>query len=133
MVAALLRSVFAQETEKDAHPQWCVVADPLRGHFPKLAAMMDEAEHDVLAHMAFPKEHRAQIHSTNPLERINGEVKRHANVVDIFPNDAAIERLVGALLLEQNDEWAITRRYMSLETLACMSDYRRVRPLAITA
>jgi putative transposase len=133
MVAALIRTVFAQETEKDAHRQWRIVTDQLRGRFPKLAAMMDGAEDDVLAHMAFPKEHRAQIHSTNPLERINGEVKRRANVVGIFPNDAAIVRLVGALLLEQNDEWAITRRYMSLETLAGMSDNRRLRLPAIAA
>jgi putative transposase len=133
MVAALIRTVFAQETEIDAHRQWRIVADQLRGRFPKLTAMMDAAEDDVLAHMAFPKEHRAQIHSTNPLERINGEVKRRANVVGIFPNDAAIVRLVGALLLEQNDEWAITRRYMSLETLAGMSDNRRLRLPAIAA
>ena len=133
MVAALIRTVFAQETEKEAHRQWRVVADQLRGRFPKLAALMDEAENDVLAHMAFPKEHRAQIHSTNPLERINGEVKRRANVVGIFPNDAAIVRLVGALLLEQNDEWAITRRYMSLETLAGVSDNRPIRLPAIAA
>jgi putative transposase len=133
MVAALIRTVFAQETEKDAHRQWRVVADQLRARFPKLAALMDEAEDDVLAHMAFPKEHRAQLHSTNPLERLNGEVKRRANVVGIFPNEGAIVRLVGALLLEQNDEWAIQRRYMSLETLAGMSDNRRLRLPAIAA
>lgn len=133
MVAALIRTVFAQETEREAHRQWRVVADQLRSRFPKLAALMDEAEHDVLAHMAFPKEHRAQIHSTNPLERINGEVKRRSNVVGIFPNDAAIVRLVGALLLEQNDEWAIQRRYMSLETLAGLGDNRAVRLPAIAA
>jgi putative transposase len=133
MVAAMIRTVFAQETEKEAHRQWRIVADQLRARFPKLAALMDEAEHDVLAHMAFPKEHRAQIHSTNPLERINGEVKRRSNVVGIFPNDAAIVRLVGALLLEQNDEWAIQRRYMSLETLAGLGENRAVRLPAIAA
>jgi putative transposase len=133
MVAAMIRTVFAQETEKEAHRQWRVVADQLRARFPKLAALMDEAEHDVLAHMAFPKEHRAQIHSTNPLERINGEVKRRSNVVGIFPNDAAIVRLVGALLLEQNDEWAIQRRYMSLETLAGLGENRALRLPAIAA
>ena len=83
---------------------------------------MDEAENDVLAYMAFPKEHWSQIHSTNPLERLNGEIKRRTNVVGIFPNEAAIIRLVGALMLEQNDEWAVTRRYMSLETLAGLCD-----------
>ena len=78
---------------------------------------MDRAEEDVLAHMAFPKEHWPQIASTNPLERLNAEIKRRTNVVGIFPNDKAIRRLVGALLLEQNDEWAVSRRYMTLETL----------------
>lgn len=122
MVAALIRTVFAQESEAEAHRQWRAVADQLRSRFPGLGALMDEAEHEVLAHMAFPKEHRAQLHSTNPLERLNGEVKRRSDVVGIFPNEAAIVRLVGALLLEQNDEWAIQRRYMSLETLAGVSD-----------
>jgi hypothetical protein len=83
---------------------------------------MDASEEDVLAYMAFPKEHWTQIHSTNPLERLNKEIKRRTNVVGIFPNDAAIIRLVGALLLEQNDEWALTRRYMSLESLARIVD-----------
>src|SRR5262245_63518347 len=92
------------------------VADRLRERFPKLGALMDEAENDVLAHLAFPKEHWPQLHSTNPLERLNGEIKRRTDVVAIFPNEAAIVRLVGAMLLEQNDEWAASRaRYMSLE------------------
>jgi putative transposase len=69
--------------------------------------------------MDFPKEHRAKIHSTNPLERVNGEIKRRTDVVGIFPNEAAITRLVGAILLEQNDEWAVQRaRYMNLKTIA---------------
>jgi len=84
----------------------------------KLAKLMREAEHDVLAFMSFPRDHWSQLHSTNSLERLNKEVKRRTNVVGIFPNDEAIVRLVGALLLEQNDEWAVTRRYMSLETVA---------------
>ena len=84
---------------------------------------MDEAEHDVLAYMAFPKEHRAKLHSTNPIERLNGEIKRRTDVVGIFPNDEAVIRLVGALLLEQNDEWAVQRsRYMTLETIAPIAD-----------
>jgi transposase-like protein len=78
---------------------------------------MDSAEHDVLAHRAFPKEHWPQLASTNPLERLNGEIKRRTNVVGIFPNSGSITRLVGAILLEQNDEWAVARRYMSLETI----------------
>ena len=90
---------------------------------PKLAVLMDEAEHDVLAlHDFRPKEHRQKLHSTNPIERLHAEVKRRTNVVGIFPNEAAITRLVGAILLEQNDEWAVSRRYMTLESIAPLSD-----------
>ena len=83
---------------------------------------MDDAEADVLAFMSFPKAHRTQIHSTNPLERLNAEIKRRTNVVGIFPNDAAITRLVGAMLLEQNDEWSLQRRYLTLETLTDLGE-----------
>ena len=122
MVAAAIRTAFTQETAEAAHQEWRAVADRLRDRFRKLALLMDEAEHDVLAHMAFPKHHWRQLHSTNPLERLNGEIKRRTDVVAIFPNEDAIVRLVGALLLEQNDEWAVTRRYMTLETLDGLSD-----------
>ena len=98
------------------------VADQLRPKVPKLAVLMDEAEHDVLAYMSFPREHRQKLHSTNPIERLHAEVKRRTNVVGIFPNEAAITRLVGAILLEQNDEWAVSRRYMTLESIAPLSD-----------
>ena len=94
---------------------------------------MDDAEDDVLAHMAFPKDHWQQIHSTNPLERLNCEIKRRTDVVAIFPNDDAIVRLVGALLLEQNDEWCVQRRYMSLETLDGLSDDTNRKPRRIAA
>ena len=116
MVSALIATIFAQETETAARDQWRTVTDQLRERFPKIARLMDDAEDDVLAHMAFPREHWAKIHSTNPLERLNGEIKRRTGVVGIFPNEPAIYRLVGALLLEQNDEWALQRRYMTLET-----------------
>ena len=110
MVLALINTALAQETTEAAHEQWRVVADHFRTKLPKLAAMLDEAENDVLAFMDFPRAHRKQIASTNPLERLNAEIKRRTDVVGIFPNDAAIVRLVGALLLEQNDEWQLQRR-----------------------
>ena len=122
IVSAWIGTAFAQDDADAARKQWRDVADQLRPRVPKLAALMDEAEADVLAFMAFPKDHRIKIHSTNPLERLNGEIKRRTDVVGIFPNEQAIVRLVGAILLEQNDEWAVQRRYMSLETLGTLSD-----------
>ena len=133
LVAAAIRTAFVQETEKEAHAEWRSVADRLRERFAKVSGLMDGAEHDVLAYMSFHKSHWSQIRSTNPLERINREVKRRTNVVSIFPNEPAIERLVGALLLEQNDEWAVSRRYMSLETMAGLSDDAAVSLTAIPA
>ena len=133
MVAAAIRTAFTQETEADAHAEFRAVADRLRERFPRVSAVMDAAEHDVLAYMSFPKSHWPQIHSTNPIERLNLEVKRRTNVVQIFPNEDAIVRLVGALLLEQNDEWSVCRRYMSLETLAGLCDDAAVRLTAIAA
>ena len=118
MVAAAIRTAFVQEDHQAAVAQWRQIVDSLVRRFPKLAAMMGDAEQDVLAFMAFPKDHWRQIHSTNPLERVNKEIKRRTNVVGIFPNEAAIIRLVGAIIAEQNDEWAVSRRYMTLETLA---------------
>ena len=99
------------------------VADQLRPKVPKLATLMDHAEPDVLAYMSFPPQHRTKLHSTNPLERLNGEIKRRTEVVGIFPNEAAITRLIGAILLEQNDEWAVQRaRYITLESIAPVGD-----------
>ncbi len=117
MVAAMIRTAFAQETAKEAHEQWRNVADQLRDRFDKVAELMDEAEYEVLAYMQFPRELRTKLHSTNTLERLNKEVKRRSNVVGIFPNEDAVERLVGAVLLEQHEEWAVTRRYMPVETI----------------
>ena len=115
VVAAFIATAFAQNDAEAAKLQWRKVADQLRPTLPKLAALMDESETDVLAYMSFPAAHRAKLHSVNPLERLNGEIKRRTDVVGIFPNEAAITRLVGALLLEQSDEWAVQRtRYMTL-------------------
>jgi putative transposase len=123
VISAFIATAFAQNDAKAASQQWRHVADQIRPKVPKLANMMDEAETDVLAFMSFPPAHRAKLHSTNPLERVNGEIKRRTEVVGIFPNEAAITRLVGAILLEQNDEWAVQRaRYMTLETIAPISD-----------
>jgi putative transposase len=117
MVAALVRTVFAQADQAQARQQWRQVADQLRPQFRKVAEAMDEAEDEVLAHMAYPTALWSKISSTNPLERINKEIKRRSNVVGIFPNDEAVTRLVGAVLTEQTEEWATGRRYMSLDSL----------------
>jgi len=123
VVSAFIATAFAQDDADAARVQWRQVADQLRPKVRKLAELMDEAEADVLAYMSFPAAHRTKLHSTNPIERLNGEIKRRSDVVGIFPNDEAITRLVGAILLEQNDEWAVQRaRYMTLETIAPLSD-----------
>src|ERR1700739_4815644 len=96
MVAAAIRQAFLQTDAEAAHQTWRHVADQLRPRWPKLAALMDDSEHDVLAYMIFPGQHRTKLHSTNPLERLNKEVKRRAYVVGIFPNQASITRLLGA-------------------------------------
>ena len=134
VVSAFIATAFAQDDAAMARAQWRSVAEQLRPKLPKLAVLMDEAEPDVLAYMSFPAQHRAKLHSTNPLERLNGEIKRRTEVVGIFPNEAAITRLVGAILLEQNDEWAVQRaRYMTLETIAPMSDNPLVSLPAVAA
>ena len=123
VVSAFIATAFAQDDAEAARQQWRRVADQLRPKVPKLAILMDDSEADVLAFMTFPPQHRAKLHSTNPLERLNGEIKRRTEVVGIFPNEAAVTRLVGAILLEQNDEWSVQRaRYMTLETITALSD-----------
>ena len=123
VVSAFIATAFAQDTPETASTQWRNVADQIRPKVPKLAQLMDTAEEDVLAYMTFPRQHWTKLHSTNPIERLNGEIKRRTEVVGIFPNDGAIVRLVGALLLEQNDEWAVQRaRYMTLESVGQLSD-----------
>ena len=123
VVSALIATAFAQADAEAARQQWRRVADQFRAKMPKLSALMDSAEQDVLAYMTFPAAHRTKLHSTNPLERVNGEIKRRTDVVGIFPNEDAVRRLVGAILLEQNDEWAVQRsRYMTLESIAPIGD-----------
>lgn len=118
MVAAAMRQAFLQPDAENASQTWRHVADQLRKRWPKLAGFMDESEHDVLAFMGFPAQHRVKLHSVNPLERLNKEVKRRADVVGIFPNEASIIRLIGAVLLEQSDEWQLQPRYMQVEAMA---------------
>jgi putative transposase len=134
IVSAWIGTAYAQEDAAAAHAQWRTVADQLRPKVPKLATLMDSAEEDVLAYMHFPAAHRTKLHSTNPIERLNGEIKRRTDVVGIFPNEAAVVRLVGAILLEQSDEWATQRaRYMTLETIGAVSNTPHVSLSAVTA
>jgi len=118
MVAAALRQAFLQPDQAAARQTWRHVADQFRSRWPKLSAFMDSSEHDVLAYMGFPVQHRAKLRSTNPLERLNKEVKRRADVVGIFPGEQSIVRLIGAVLLEANDEWQLQHRYMQTEAMA---------------
>ena len=133
MVAATVRTVFAQPDPAGAREQWRKVADGLRARFPRAAALMDEAEDDVLAYLACPREHWRQIWSNNPLERLNKEVKRRTDVVGIFPNERAVVRLVGAVLAEQHDEWQVSRRYFSAESLANLKGEVSTEPPALLA
>ena len=148
IVTAALKAAFDQQTLKDSKQQWGKLTDAFRPNHPKPAELMGRAEEDVLAYKTFskdhwpkrslaqkitgPKDHRTKIYSTNPLERLNKESKCRRNVVGIFPNEAAIIRLVGALMLEQNDAWAVTRRHMTLETVAAICDDTLMDP-AMTA
>ena len=128
MVAATIRTVFAQPDAAGARETWRRVADSLRGRFPRAASLLDEAEDDVLAYAAFPREHWRQVWSNNPLERLNREIKRRSDVVGIFPNEAAVIRLVGAILAEQHDEWQVCRRYFSAESLAKLTKEVQAEP-----
>jgi putative transposase len=133
VVAAAIRQAFIQPDRETAAQVWRHVADQLRPRFEKLGRLMDEAEHDVLAYMTFAPQHRTKLHSTNPLERLNKEVKRRADVVGIFPNEDSIVRLVGAVLMEQNDDWQTQNRYMQIEGFAEPADKTAdLKPLQIT-
>ena len=118
MVGATIRTVFAQPDAKSARQQWQRVTEGFRGRFPRLAELMDDAEEDLLSYATFPPEHWHKIWSNNPLERLNKEVKRRTEVVGIFPNEAAVVRLVGSVLSEQHDEWQVGKRYFSAGSLA---------------
>ena len=130
-VRALLHSVYDQPDAGSVHEQFDRILDALTDKLPAVAEHLDGARSDVLAFTAFPKEHWRQIWSNNPLERLNAEIKRRTNVVGIFPNDASIVRLVGAMMLEQNDEWSLNRRYMQLEGLQTLTDTAPTRLPAV--
>ena len=118
VVAELVRSIFAQPTEAAVHAQHARVVAELVTRYPAAAALLTDAAPDLLAFTAFPVEHWRQLWSNNPQERLNRELRRRTDVVGIFPNRAAVLRLVGAVLAEQHDEWAVARRYLSVESLA---------------
>ena len=122
LVSALLRTIFTQPSRRDADLQWQQVSDQMRKRWPQAAALMDDAQQDVLAYMAFPVEHWTRLYSTNPLERLNKEVKRRTDVVGVFPDPAAVIRLVGAVLQEIDDEWQAGKRYFSLESMRKLYD-----------
>jgi putative transposase len=133
MVAATIRTVFAQPDAVAAREQWRRVADTFRARYGRLAEMLDAAEADVLAYAKFPPAHWHQVWSNNPLERLNKEVKRRTDVVGIFPNTAAVVRLVGCILAEQHDEWQAARRYFSAGSIAKLNDKEEVGPLPLIA
>ena len=118
-VATMVRTIFAQPDAATVHEQHRRIVDQLETRFPEAATLLEEAAADLLAFTSFPKEHWRQLWSNNSLERLNKEIRRRSDVVGIFPDRASIVRLVGAVLAEQNDEWAVaTRRYMSVESIA---------------
>jgi putative transposase len=133
MVAATIRTVFAQPDGAAAREQWRRVADTFRARYPRLADLLDGAEADVLAYLAFPAGHWRQIWSNNPLERLNKEVKRRTDVVGIFPNTAAVVRLVGCTLAEQHDGWQAARGYFSAGSIAKLTPGEEVGPLPLLA
>ncbi len=129
MVAAAFRSIFTLTDPADVAARWDEVAATLAERFPKAAALMDSAKTDVLAFTAFPREHWRKIWSNNPLERLNKEIRRRTNVVGIFPNDQAVIRLVGAVLADQHDEWAVARRYLSDASMAKLYEPCNTEPV----
>ena len=118
MVTSAIRSIFEQLDESSASAQLRRVADGLATRFPAVAELLTDAEPDLLVHFTFPEAHRRQLRSTNPLERLNREIKRRTTVVGIFPTRGSLIRLVGMVLFEQDDEWQDGRRYFSPESMA---------------
>jgi len=117
-VATMVRTIFAQPDAATVREQYGRIVTQLEARFPEAAALLDEAEPELLAFTGFPKEHWRQLWSNNSLERLNKEIRRRTDVIGIFPNRPSIIRLVGAVLAEQNDEWAVARRYMSVDSIA---------------
>jgi putative transposase len=131
MVASAIRSIFEQPDERSAREQSGRVIESIRPRFPAVASLLTDAEPDLLVHFTFPDSHRRQIRSTNPLERLNKEIKRRTAVVGIFPNRASLIRLVGMVLAEQDDEWQDGRRYFRPETMVLIDaivDHQEVSP-----
>jgi transposase-like protein len=122
LVSAALREIFNADSREQARERVGEVIARLQGPMPKVAELLEQAEEDLLAFYAFPPAHWSKLRSTNPLERVNREIGRRTDVVGIFPNDASAIRLAGALLIEQNDEWLVGRRYLSAESLALILD-----------
>jgi transposase-like protein len=134
MVSAMVGTIFAQESREEAKRQLRQVVTQLEGHFPKAMEVLEGAEEEILAYMDFPKAHHKQIYSTNPLERLNKEIRRRSNVVSIFPNRASVLRLIGSVLMEQQDEWLATeKRYMSLESIGKLNEVEKTAPSLLLA
>jgi transposase-like protein len=125
MVAAIVRTIFAQPNAEQARRQFREVATRLERSLPKAVVVLADAEDDVTAHAVFPRHHWRKIWSTNPIERINKEVKRGTNVVGVFPNDDAVIRFVGAILAEQHDEWQTSDRLLLIMNRATVLDFER--------
>lgn len=133
MVGATIRTVFTQPDAAGSTEQWERVAESVHGRFDRVAELMDDSRADVLAYLSFPHAHGRQVWSTNPLERLNRELGRRTDVVGIFPHEAALIRLVGAVLAEQHDEWQVARRDVSAESMALLEEPTEVQATPMLA